>query len=57
MPAYRMTLTMLSPVHIGTGEEIEPVEYVVRKRANGGDAACLLYSIDLPRMLSRLSER
>ena len=28
MPAYHMTLTMLSPVHIGSGEEIDPITEV-----------------------------
>ncbi len=55
MPAYRMTLTMLSPVHIGTGEEIEPIDYVVR-RPNPKEPDCLLHALDLPRLLARLTD-
>jgi CRISPR-associated protein Csm5 len=56
MPIYRMTLTMLSPVHIGSGEEIEPIEYVVRRRGDSEPPAYSLYAIDLPRMLARFTE-
>lgn len=48
-----MTLTMLSPVHIGTGEEIEPTEYVVRE-ANGG---VFFYAVDFPKFVADLSDR
>ena len=56
MPTYRMTITMLSPVHVGSGEEIDPVEYVVRQESNGGQRTSFLYAIDLPGLLSRLSD-
>ncbi len=56
MPAYRMTLTMLSPVHIGSGEEIDPIEYVVRQEGQGEAARCVLYALDLPALLGRLTD-
>ncbi|HOQ06163.1 MAG TPA: type III-A CRISPR-associated RAMP protein Csm5, partial [Anaerohalosphaeraceae bacterium] len=44
MKRYKMTLTILSPVHIGSGQDIDPTEYVVK---NG-----VFYRIDLVRFLS-----
>lgn len=56
MPAYRMSLTMLSPVHIGSGAEIEPTEYVVEQRGQGANANWLFHALDFPRLLGRLSD-
>lgn len=53
MPSYRMTLTMLSPVHIGTGEEIDPTQYIVRQRQGG----IFFYAVDFPRFLADLDDR
>ncbi|HSW45507.1 MAG TPA: type III-A CRISPR-associated RAMP protein Csm5 [Phycisphaerae bacterium] len=53
MPAYRMTLTMLSPVHIGTGEEIEPTEYVVRE----SDGAIFFHAVDFSKFVAGLDGR
>lgn len=57
MPRYEMTLTMLSPVHIGSGEEIDPSRYVVRKELRGDDEFYFFYAIDLPRFLARIDDR
>lgn len=54
MPVYRMTLKMLAPVHIGSGEGIDPVEYVVTRKQQGEFTDCHLYALDLPALLSRL---
>lgn len=55
MPVYDFTLTMLSPVHIGTGEEIGPHEYVVSKEEVDGSTQYVLDVIDLPAFLGSLS--
>lgn len=47
MKRYKMTLTILSPVHIGSGEEIDPTEYIVKDG--------IFYRLDLPRFLSQLN--
>ncbi len=52
MPRYRMNLTMLSPVHVGTGEEIEPTEYVVCER----DKYIYFHAVDFPRFLADLDD-
>lgn len=54
MPAYDLTLEMLSPVHVGTGEEIEPTEYVVRPAPQHPGSFELL-AVDLPKLLSSLT--
>ncbi len=51
MPTYRYTLTMLSPVHIGSGEELEPSEYVVSEK-NGQYVVDVL---DLPAFLASMT--
>ena len=56
MPAYRFTLTMLSPVHIGSGEEIEPTDYVVEARDFNGATHHILRALDLAKLLGRLTE-
>jgi len=48
MPIYDLTVTMLSPVHIGTGEELSPDEYTVREI---GDGQYMLHALDLGRLL------
>jgi CRISPR-associated protein Csm5 len=52
MPSYQLTLTMLSPVHIGTGQEIEPTEYVVRQ----DDRGIFFDAIDFSRFLADLTD-
>lgn len=54
MKRYEMTLTALSPIHIGAGEEISPFEYVIRK-IEQADNQPFLFRIDLPRFLADLS--
>lgn len=46
MKRYMMTLTILSPVHIGSGVDIDPLEYVVK---NG-----IFYRLDLPKFINHL---
>ena len=31
MKTYKLKLTAISPIHIGTGEEYEPINYVIDK--------------------------
>jgi CRISPR-associated protein Csm5 len=52
MKTYRLKLTMLSPVHIGTGEELSPDEYVVDRLDKDNYR---LRAIDLPALFSGLS--
>lgn len=47
---YRLELTPLSPVHIGSGESIEPYEYVLLKE----DGNTFLIAIHLPRLIADL---
>ncbi len=46
MKHYKMTLQILSPVHIGSGQDIDPLEYVVKDG--------IFYRLDLPRFLSQM---
>jgi len=55
MPTYPFTLTMLSPVHIGTGEEIDPNEYVVVEEKRGDVTEYIVDVIDLPAFLGSLT--
>lgn len=43
---YKFTITALSPIHIGTGDELMPFEYVIKDD--------MLYFIDLVAMLANL---
>ncbi len=54
MPAYDLTLEMLSPVHVGTGDEIDPTEYVVREVPEH-PGYYELVALDLPKLLTGLS--
>ena len=47
MRRYKLKLQLLSPIHIGNGEEISPFEYVLK-----GD---VFYRVDLARFLSNLT--
>lgn len=47
MKRYRMKIQTLTPVHIGTGEDIAPFEYVLKDD--------VFYRIDLARFLTNLS--
>lgn len=56
MAHYELTLTVLSPVHIGTGEELSPDEYIVAEQADGsGESIPMLSAIDMPRFLGGLT--
>ena len=56
MPDYPITLTMLSPVHVGSGDELTTNEYVVREEMIEGHAYHELYVIDLPAFVASLKE-
>jgi len=53
---YRMTLTPLVPLHVGTGEILSPTDYVIRAFGEGEDAYHVLYALDLSRLLASLSD-
>jgi len=55
MPVYRYTLTMLSPIHIGSGSEITPYEYIIREDPSTISNYSLI-AIDINRLLSHLEE-
>jgi CRISPR-associated protein Csm5 len=46
MKPYKMTITILSPVHIGSGADIDPLEYVVKDG--------VFYRLNLPAFLSQM---
>jgi len=46
MRHYKLTIQILSPVHIGSGQDIDPLEYIVKNE--------LFYRLDLPRFLAQL---
>lgn len=46
MKHYKMTIQILSPVHIGSGQDIDPLEYVVKDG--------IFYRLDLPRFLGQM---
>jgi len=48
---YRLRLRPLSPIHIGSGQTIDPCEFVLRQQNDG----CFLIVVDLPRLLADLS--
>ncbi|OPX21490.1 MAG: type III-A CRISPR-associated RAMP protein Csm5 [Planctomycetales bacterium 4484_123] len=54
MPTYHLTLTMLSPVHVGTGQELFPDDYVVRA---SGEDNFTFHAIDVGRLLADLDHR
>jgi len=51
MKRHKMTIRVLSPVHIGSGREVDPLEYVVREL---GDYH-YFYMLDISRFLQGLS--
>jgi CRISPR-associated protein Csm5 len=51
---YKMTIQALSPIHIGTGDELSPFEYVITDNINGEPE---LHIIDLPGMISGLNQQ
>ena len=51
MTRFRLTLRMLSPVHVGTGEVLTPESYVIRQEEGGA----VLAAIDLSALLSSLT--
>jgi len=53
MERFRLTLRMLSPVHVGTGEVLTPESYVVRRE----DDAPVLAAIDLGALLAGLTDK
>lgn len=46
MKHYEMTIQILSPVHIGSGQDIDPLEYVVKDG--------IFYRLNLPAFLSQM---
>ncbi len=50
MQRHRMRIQPLSPIHIGSGETIEPPDYLLQKNSDG----CWLHVLDLPRLFSEL---
>lgn len=50
---YRLRLEPLSPIHVGSGEAIEPHEYVLEPRGDGG----VLSVLDMPALLADLGDR
>lgn len=52
MARFRMTLRMLSPVHVGTGETLTPESYVIRREEN----MPVLAAIDFAALISGLSD-
>jgi len=53
---YRLQLAALSPIHVGTGEELTPTDYVVHRVGEGDEARHVLYALDMPRLLGGLSD-
>lgn len=51
MKRYKMTLTILSPVHIGAGRQVDPLEYMVKKK----DGYFWFYHLDTARFLENLT--
>ncbi len=51
---YRLTLTPLTPIHIGTGESLEPTQYDV-KPPTSPNGAHVLEVVDTDTLLSRLT--
>ncbi len=49
MISYRLTLVPITPIHIGTGEEIEPLEYTIAEH--------MLHRHDLGKLIESLSPR
>jgi hypothetical protein len=49
-----MTLTMLGPVHVGSGQLLGPMDYVVRQEKDG---VIWFYAIDAGRILGRMTDR
>ena len=47
---FKMTLTMLGPVHVGSGQMLGPMDYVVRQEKDG---VIWFYAIDAGRILGR----
>ena len=45
---YRLRFLPLTPIHIGTGDEIDPLEYVMKAKPDGGKR---LYRLNLPAMI------
>jgi len=51
---YRLQLAALSPIHVGTGAELTPTDYVVHRVGDGEEARHVLYALDVPRLLGDL---
>jgi hypothetical protein len=49
-----MTLTMLGPVHVGSGQMLGPMDYIVREDKDG---VIWFYAIDAGRILGNMTER
>jgi CRISPR-associated protein Csm5 len=51
---YRLVLQPITPLHVGSGELIEPYEYVLESR---GDDTYFLIAIDLPALFADMDHR
>lgn len=54
---YPITLTALSPVHIGSGSVLEPLEYDIVERKSQDGSVWFVEVYDLPALLSGMSDR
>jgi len=55
MKRYRIQLHLLSPLHIGTGEELTPTDYIIRT-PDGNKQRPILYALDIPKLLGQMSD-
>lgn len=56
MPTYDMTITMISPVHVGSGQEITPLEYVITSKTSASRDFRWLCAINTSHLLARLTD-
>ena len=57
MRDYRLTITMLSPVHVGTGGSLAPTDYVVRRVESDDEVYHAMFVLDMRRFLDRLDRK
>jgi len=56
MKRFRLILRPLSPIHIGTGEEISPLEYVIEDVPTRDGFQPYLFRVDPGRVLARVAQ-
>ncbi len=54
---YRIELTPITPVHIGTGEPLNPTNYVILKEKNTDSTFYMLYKINIPALYDLLNPK